>query len=91
MTVDQKVIYHPKYIEIVHLDGHYQYQSVGQASFSNGGPRAKAGPWRPFKWPMTGNYRTDASITPSSSKAPPPSFEQISELAMHASISPPQN
>ncbi len=36
-------------------------------------------------------YRTDASITPPSSKAPPPSFEPISELAMHASISPPQN
>ncbi len=37
------------------------------------------------------NYRTDASITPPSSKAPPPSFELISELAMHASVSPPQN
>ena len=28
---------------------------------------------------------------PTSSKVPPPSFEQMSELAMHVSISPPQN
>ena len=36
-------------------------------------------------------YRTDANIVLPSSKVPPPSFEQLSELVMHASISPPQN
>ena len=31
------------------------------------------------------------SITPPLSKAPPPSFELIPELAVHACVSPPQN
>ena len=36
------------------------------------------------------NYHTDKSIISPLSKVPPPSFE-ISELAMHTSISPPKN
>ncbi len=36
-------------------------------------------------------YRTDTSMTPPSSKTPPPSFEPISELAMHVSISSSQD
>ena len=44
-----------------------------------------------FDYNLGEKYHIDQSIIPPSSKVPTPKFQQLSELDMHASISPPQN